>query len=374
MINEWKDSDSPFCFVAACRELASAWKSSSDKFDTHLPIGFDGSNNGLQHLAMIARDPETAYWVNIGPKPDALHEPKLLGFNRQPRCEWPRAPIWPTEPQDIYKRIIAATRELLAADGDDKFAAWWVGRLKLMKDREIRKLLKTPALSYNYGVSASGMAKQIAKVYRDDLKQFEGLEPRDDHGVYLGLKIIQACERELKVPTAIMHYIRAVAAHCLEYGWAVECPSPTGFPFINRKDKPNIKQVRLLGSGGSVTHEVGDGWKDEIAYGDTLDAIVANFIHSLDASHLIRSINSAVRAGITNTLTVHDCYYNLAPQVVGFGQILRDEMAMMYTGYDPLRRLRDLNISDPQNLDLLPLPPYGKYDPSSVRSADFAFA
>src|SRR5262249_54105491 len=155
------------------------------------------------------------------------------------------------------------------------------------------------------------------------IKQFEGLEPRDDAGVYLGLQIIEACRQQLKEPTAVMHYIRALAAHSMEYGWVLELASPTGFPFINRKDKPNIKQVRLLASAGSATHEIGDGWLDEIAYGDTLDAVVANFIHALDASHLIRSVNSAVREGITNILTVHDCFYVLAPEATRFGQILR---------------------------------------------------
>ena len=57
-----------FVIVAACRELAAAWED-PDNFETHLPIGFDGTCNGLQHLALIARDPETGYMVNVGPDP-----------------------------------------------------------------------------------------------------------------------------------------------------------------------------------------------------------------------------------------------------------------------------------------------------------------
>jgi DNA-dependent RNA polymerase len=81
-----------------------------------------------------------------------------------------------------------------------------------------------------------------------------------------------------------------------------------------------------------------------------------------------------VDAGITNILTVHDCFYCLAPQVVQFNKIIRSEMTKMYLSYDVLARLRDLNVSDPHNPALLPVPPYGKLDPFVAQDAEFSFA
>jgi len=62
--DKWRGADSPFAFVAACRELAAAWND-PENFETHLPIGFDGSANGLQHLALLSGDLVTAAMVNL---------------------------------------------------------------------------------------------------------------------------------------------------------------------------------------------------------------------------------------------------------------------------------------------------------------------
>jgi DNA-directed RNA polymerase len=58
------DVDKPFAFVAACIELARGWANPIG-FETHLPIGFDGSCNGLQHLAMLCRDRAAGERVNL---------------------------------------------------------------------------------------------------------------------------------------------------------------------------------------------------------------------------------------------------------------------------------------------------------------------
>src|SRR5262249_53552002 len=61
--DKWKNADKPFAYVAACRELKDAWDDS--KGFTHLPIPFDGSCNGIQHLALLARDQDAAVRVNL---------------------------------------------------------------------------------------------------------------------------------------------------------------------------------------------------------------------------------------------------------------------------------------------------------------------
>ena len=60
------------------------------------------------------------------------------------------------------------------------------------------------------------------------------------------------------------------------------------------------------------------------------NAASPNFVHSLDAAHLIRVVNRANAEGITNLLTVHDLYACLAPQAVRLGEIIRGELAELY--------------------------------------------
>jgi DNA-directed RNA polymerase len=60
----WRGADKPFAFVAACQELVRARKDPLG-FETHLPIGFDGTCNGIQHLALLARDEKAGELVNL---------------------------------------------------------------------------------------------------------------------------------------------------------------------------------------------------------------------------------------------------------------------------------------------------------------------
>jgi len=245
---KWRGVDSPFCFVAACRELAAAWKDPNN-FETHLPIGFDGSCNGLQHLAYLARDPKTAYLVNIGPNPDSG--------------------IFEHEPQDVYQSIVAKVIELLNLD-DDPWARWWLRRFDELGTKKTRKLIKTPAMTYAYSATQGGMRDQIKDVYdgygsnqpADDQSRPKG---RRDGCSYLAGKVIQACKSLLKAPTEVMKYIRDLTKHRLERGLFLEWTTPSGFPVSNRYQEPNIEIVPIYRSGIRVVrHNIADGYKYKI--------------------------------------------------------------------------------------------------------------
>jgi hypothetical protein len=94
--DKWRGADSPFAFVAACRELAAAWND-PENFETHLPIGFDGSANGLQHLALLSGELFAAAMVNLLSTDDS--------------------------PSDAYAILIARAIELIEADDCDH-ARW----------------------------------------------------------------------------------------------------------------------------------------------------------------------------------------------------------------------------------------------------------
>ncbi len=48
-------------------------------------------------------------------------------------------------------------------------------------------------------------------------------------------------------------------------------------------------------------------WNDVVL----IQAIIPNFIHSLDASHLINLINNAIKDNFTPIISVHDCFGTL---------------------------------------------------------------
>ena len=172
---------------------------------------------------------------------------------------------------------------------------------------------------------------------------------------------------------------RARARSC--HARFLEWTSPSGFPVENRYQVPNIVTVKYKRGSFRVEHDIADGVKDEIDYDGVRYAAAPNFVHSLDAAHLIKVVNAA--QGI-DLLTVHDCFYCLAPQATRLHQIILDELAGQYRDNDPLTELRSQNVTDP---DFLPVRPKGTpvkwgdgetaeivFDLEGVRQAKYAFA
>jgi DNA-directed RNA polymerase len=338
----WKAADKPFAYVAACIELAGAWAKPAD-FVTHLPIGFDGTCSGIQHLALLARDEVAGKLVNL----------TNAG-----------------EPQDVYSEVIAQVMTALETD-DNEFAQWWLHCLKACEPKQKRKLLKTPVMTFAYSATAIGMADKIAKEY-DDL--FQPNEPNEEYYkrmYYLAERVMEACKNELPGPAKVMEYIRELAEQCTQRGGFLEWRSPTGFPVSNRYQRPRTKRVPLIWYGDVVYKpKIAVGALPKINKKKTLDAAAPNFVHSLDAAHLIRVVLAAQSEGIINVLTVHDSFACLAPQATRFNQIIRRELAMLYARQDHPSGLRDHNQID---ADSVKLPEYGRLDPFDLQQSEYPF-
>jgi hypothetical protein len=326
----WKSAGSPFGFVAACCELTAAW-SDPQNFETHLPIGFDGSANGLQHLSLLIGDTESAAMVN------------LLSFDPDDHT-----------PSDLYGNLIAKAIELIEVDACNH-ACWWRERFATLEPRNRRKLLKQPIMTFAYSVTDYGATRQIAKVYESFPK---GAKPPNGAFIYLARKVREACEQVLHGPKRVMDYICEVTEHCAGQGRFLEWTSPSGFPVSNRYQVPNIVTVTCRrGSVRVADHNIADGVTDQINHSKVKAAAAPNFVHSLDSAHLVKVVNAAASEGI-DLLTVHDCFYCLAPQATRLHDIILAELIDLYRNNDPLAELRSRNVSDP---DILPVPPKGVF-------------
>ena len=106
----WREMDEPFRFVSSCRELVAAWLN-TENFVTHLPIPFDGSCNGIQHLALLSLDEEAGARVNL---------------------------INSKEPRDVYKEVALLVQDLIEKD-ETPDAADWRAALGKMDARQKKK-------------------------------------------------------------------------------------------------------------------------------------------------------------------------------------------------------------------------------------------
>lgn len=127
----------------------------------------------------------------------------------------------------------------------------------------------------------------------------------------------------------------------VKHGETLRWMTPSGFPWANRYDhfETKIFSHKLLNIRRRRT--VATKYKPDIVAEDAIGAVAPNFIHALDAAHLVRTVNACAAAGICDIMTIHDCYACLAPQAEQFNKIIREEFVRMYEEHDPLTEIRE---------------------------------
>ena len=177
-----------------------------------------------------------------------------------------------------------------------------------------------------YSAAVDGIADKIVEVHAELFPNKTW--PTEAAATFLAMAVRLACQDVLPLEWRIMKYIRALTLHRFKEGKFLEWRSLSGFPFVNVYQHPNIVPLDLC-FGIRSRYKVADGATSKVKKEKVLNAASPNFVHSLDAAHLICTVLAANREGIRDILTVHDSYSCLAPFARRFGQIIRREMAML---------------------------------------------
>jgi DNA-directed RNA polymerase, mitochondrial len=268
------------------------------------------------------------------------------------------------ERYDIYGVTFADVKKRLLAAGD-KYAEWWLSP-RGNRERLTRAMFKRPVMTFSYGVTEGGVRTQIIEAYKEE----HGLhEPHPWHVDYLAKTIMEAIKETLKRPYEVMEFIRGLAALQAWRSLPLKWVTPSGLPVIsNRCYEPNTKTVELM-RRPRVEYRMAEGRKDKIVTADAINDAPANFVHSMDAAHLVLSVNAAVEEGVTDIAVIHDCFAAPAPQVQRFQKLIRIHMALMYRCFDVLGDLQD--GSGP--LIGHTLPETGKLDLLEIQNAEYPF-
>ena len=118
---DWTEADDPWQFLAWCFEWAEAHE---EGFVSHLPVGLDGSCNGLQHFSALLRDEVGGAATNLVP-----------------------APV----PADIYREVAKRAEEILSEVGEDD-PNFWMAQSWLVFGID-RKITKRSVMTLPYGVT-----------------------------------------------------------------------------------------------------------------------------------------------------------------------------------------------------------------------------
>jgi DNA-directed RNA polymerase len=355
----WTEADAPFKFLAACFELASA-VAEGPTFVTRLPISFDGSCNGLQHLCAMTRAEEGGL-VNLTPE---------------------------SVPQDIYQTVADQVKERIERDLENEekrhlaqMCLDWIWDASAPS--RPRKTFKRNVMTYAYSSKVFGMAGQLREDTMEPLsirvlrKELEEHPFGRDRGFaaswYLAQHSYAAIEQVVKSPAAAMDFLQKLARVLADKGKHLHWTSPAGVPWINRYNKKDTKRVHLWlhDRGVRVPHTVKLAMRElpEIDKNDVVNAVAPNFVHACDAAHLLRTVNAAVSEGITSIATVHDSFGCLPPRAARFREIIWEEFVGMYREHDVLQEVLNQARADWGAVRLLSHSrPEGQASKSSVKS------
>ncbi len=343
----WVDYDKPFMFVQAMNEIRAALKTRHpETFMSNVSCGIDGSQNGLQHLSAIGLDAVGGSSVNL-----TDHD----------------------KPADLYSDVaqlvhaaIVGDYEAAMASGETKDAVGqdlppiaWLETMSHPKKR--RAAVKRSVLAYPYGVTKPGMS---AGLITDGIT--DGLSGSRHHNAwYLATHIDNAVRDVVISAGQLMDWFREVARLKADTNKPVRWVAPSGFPVDMHYLEMDAKVIEtcLAKLTVRVPNEA-----QTIDVEAMVRGIVANFIHSLDASHLIGTCNQCFDEGITSLHFIHDSYGTHACDIDRLGQITRQQFVDMHKT-NPLQRFVDgLGIEVP------PLPPKGTLNLDSVLESKFFFA
>lgn len=345
----WADADKPYQFLAFCFEYEAAIRLGED-FRSCLPIALDGSCNGLQHFSAMLRDAVGGAAVNLTPS---------------------------EKPADIYQRVadVCTNKLMVLAQQDNEYAVGSRNWLRLFRElsaeklpRMSRKLSKKPVMTLPYGSTQNTCTESIYDWYRENGNKYfttKGFQ----HAIYLSPILWSSIGEVVIAARSAMDWIQKCASVVAKDGNGVSYTTPLGFPVYQTANKADTKVVKTAINGGvKLTVQY---YTDEMDVRKMRQGASPNFVHSMDATHMMMVLNRASECGLTAFAMIHDDFGTHACDIDTFHSIIRDTFVDMYS-VDILQDFAD-QLEKQYAVKLPPRPAMGTLDLTQVKDAAFFF-
>lgn len=336
----WAGAEKKWRFLAAAFEWTGYVAQGAD-YISQLPIAMDGTCNGMQHLSALGRDPVGGAWTNVVPN---------------------------VEPQDLYQRVADHLKDIVdekVAEGHP-MAILWKSCIK-------RSLVKQATMTTPYGVTISGMAGQIRSIILESDAYRERFEDEKAAAQYLAPLVNKAIARVAVGATAIRKWLKKVVKKLAKRDRGLSWTVPTGFPVLHeyREQKPDrVNTVR----GKQLVYQ--DDTSLGIKTKKQNNSIVPNFIHSLDAAHMMYTVRELVAQGLRDFSMVHDGYAVHACDVDLMNKTLREQFVRLHTEYSLEKFLEQVKAGAPgiRFTKRLAPPPMGTLNLDGVLRSEYFFS
>ncbi|KAJ1735822.1 DNA-directed RNA polymerase [Coemansia biformis] len=361
----WLDAESPWQALAACAEYTAAMRSPDPSaFVSHLHIHQDGTCNGLQHYAAMGRDRTGAQEVNLAPSecPQDVYAGILRVVERLVdedakagvaaaaalRNRLTRKIVKQTVMTNVYgvtligakEQIAARLREVKDESGQHLFDIMAVPSLALYLARkifaslgemftqaqEIQNWLNESAQRVAKSMPVSALAtwktmvlesKQSKEKLRAAIRDSQSTGSILDSDTVLGLR------PDLGPGSTRRKRLDALATKPMS---TVVWTTPLGLTVVQPYRKSTTRTVST-----SLQHlQISDAnMPSPVNSQKQKTAFPPNFVHSLDASHMVLSAIECRVAGLVFA-SVHDSYWTHACDVDQMNDILRDQFVKLH--------------------------------------------
>ena len=324
----WREADEdPWLFLAFCFEYKE-YTLDSYNFLSHLPIAFDGSCNGLQHLSAILLDEIGGESVNLTNK---------------------------AEKRDIYNDVKDKTISLLEANIEPLAKS-------LLEFGITRKACKRPVMIVPYAGTQRACRRYIQEqVLKEGAQEFFKDNLQEAITLYTAT-VWEAISLTIVKGREVMNFLKDISRTILDTwgGNTITWETPNGF---------TVKQKITKGYTAAVKTPLGNtikerGYIQNLVFQSTEDvnirkhgtAIAPNLVHSLDACHLQETVNNMPEG--TSFAMIHDSFGCHASDAHELNLVLREIFYDMYKDGDYLNQFlieQDImveDVPDKGNLDL----------------------
>lgn len=341
----WHSADDPIQFLAAC--FAWVEYEADPKSNCRAPIYLDASCSGLQHWAALLRDEKTARAVNLLKTDDG--------------------------PRDLYGEVAEEVKRLLE-QSPEKWAAHW---LRWGIDR---KIVKKPVMVLPYGAAPWSRPGLILEAVSDRLRK-KAVKPfwSNNKEQWKAARLLsdivgQVLDRSIARPVAGMKWTKEVVAalKATKPAGPILWVAPSGFPVVsNYRKSGNSQPIRPRSAAWPTAIPTLRHYpqSDDYNWKKASNATAPNFVHSLDASHLVRSLARAAKEGLRSLAAVHDAFATSPNKTDKLRRILGEEFAWLYTSGDAsLSLLSELAPS------VQPFALANEFDPADIARSPYLFS
>jgi DNA-directed RNA polymerase len=355
----WTNSDKPWEFLAWCFEYGAYMRDRS--FKSHLVCHIDQTCSGLQHWSAVLSDEKGAERVAMVPK--AL-------------------------PDDIYQAVADRVEERIKHNHDPIAVAW--------RGKVTRTITKRNVMTKLYGATMPGMREQVlTELQKLDKKAPQGqryLEgcPVDNFKAaqFISGENDNAMRDIISRATKGMDFVQQVARHTAKAGVPIKWTSPIGLPVQQTYWKTEAQRVetywlsiripktpaRLKKEGPGLRVQLNVSYHNPklgIQQRKAENSIAPNFIHSMDASHLMFIALGWKDKGKVNFTPIHDSFGTHASDLPELHKVVRDQFIFMYEDKDYLYEFVRQVSADCAKVLNIERPTRGKLDLSKIKDATY---